>query len=82
MKCLVRKECDLEVPSYGKGGRRPKQVGEVVKIDIEGSLKADLMRFKSFQVFVDAASRATRLGLGSLDTVVDATVQCIDNMAR
>lgn len=61
--CRECKKCKSQVPSYGRGGRSPEQLSEVIDTDIEGPLKADVMGFKYFQVFVDEASR---------DAVVDA----------
>lgn len=56
IKCLVCRDCKSQVPSHGRGGRSPKQLGEVVHTGIEGSFMVDLVVFKYSQVFVDKAS--------------------------
>lgn len=84
MSLVLCEECKLQVPSYGRGGRSPKQLGDdVVRTDIEGPFKADLMGLKCFHAFVDEAGREKQvIGLKSRVVVVEATVHCIDNMTR
>lgn len=49
-KGSVTKECKSLAPSYGRGGRSPKTLIEIVHTDIEGPFRANLMGFKCFQV--------------------------------
>ncbi|CAN0458939.1 unnamed protein product [Discosporangium mesarthrocarpum] len=83
MQCSVCKECKAEALSYGRGGRSPKTIGEVVYTDLEGPFNADVTGMRYFQVFVDEVSRDKRVfGLKTKDTAAAATTAYLDNMAR
>ena len=83
MKCSVCRECKSQSKSYGRGGRSPKTLGEVLHTDIEGPFKPDVMDNRYFQVFVDEASRDKRVrGLTTRDAAVDATADLVDELAR
>lgn len=49
---LFCKECKIQAPSYGSGGRSPKELGEVVHTDLKCQFKAAANGTKYFQVFV------------------------------
>ncbi|CAM9753325.1 unnamed protein product [Choristocarpus tenellus] len=81
--CETCKEYKSEVLSYQRGGRTPKQSGEVVHTDLAGPFQADITGHKYFQVFVDESSRDKRLyGLKTKNATADATAAYIDQMAR
>ncbi|CAN0497107.1 unnamed protein product [Discosporangium mesarthrocarpum] len=83
MRCAVCKECKSEALSYGRRGRSPKTIGEVVHTDLKGPFTPDVTGMKYFQVFVDEASRDKRvIGLKRRDAATDATASYIDDMAR
>ncbi|CAN0014305.1 unnamed protein product [Choristocarpus tenellus] len=83
LQCETCKECKSEALSYQRGGRTPKQPGEVVHTDLAGPFKADITDHQYFQVFVDESSRDKRVyGLKTNYAVTDATAAYIDQMAR
>ncbi|CAN0496069.1 unnamed protein product, partial [Discosporangium mesarthrocarpum] len=74
MQCSLCKECKAEALSYGRSGRSPKSIGEVVHTDLEGPFNADVTGMRYFQVFVDEASRHKRVfGLKTKDAAAAAT---------
>ncbi|CAN0439419.1 unnamed protein product [Discosporangium mesarthrocarpum] len=83
MQCSVCKECKAEALSYGRGGRSPKRIGEVVHTDLEGPFNADVTGMRYFLVFVDEASRHKRVfELTTKDAAAAATTAYLDDMAR
>ncbi|CAN0051008.1 unnamed protein product, partial [Choristocarpus tenellus] len=75
LQCETCKECKSEALSYQRGGRTPKQPGEVVHTDWRDH--------QYFQVFVDESSRDKRVyGLKTKNAATDATAAYIDQMAR
>ncbi|CAM9476000.1 unnamed protein product, partial [Choristocarpus tenellus] len=83
LQCETCKECKSEALSYQRGGRTPKQPGEVVHTDLAGPFKADITGHQYFQVFVDESSRDKRVyGLKTKNAATDATAAYIDQMTR
>ncbi|CAN0455718.1 unnamed protein product, partial [Discosporangium mesarthrocarpum] len=83
MQCSVCKECKAEALSYGRGGRSPKTIGEVLHTDLEGPFNADVTGMRYFQVFMDEASRHKRVfGLKTKDAAAAATTAYLDDMTR
>ena len=48
MKCSTRRESKSEALSYGRDGRSPKTLGEVVHTDIEGPFRPDVNGMRVF----------------------------------
>lgn len=69
----ICKESQTQTPSYGSGGRNPKELGEVYT-DLKCQLKAIVNGRKYIQLFVDEASRDKRfIGLKTRDVVTEAS---------
>ncbi|CAM9478395.1 unnamed protein product, partial [Choristocarpus tenellus] len=78
LQCETCKECKSDALSYQRGGRTPKQPGEVVHTDLAGPAKADITGHQYFQVFVDESSRDKRVyGLKTKNAATDATAAYI-----
>ncbi|CAN0062222.1 unnamed protein product, partial [Choristocarpus tenellus] len=74
LQCETCKECKSETLSYQRGGRTPKQPGEVVHTDLAVPFKANITGHHYFQVFVDESSRDKRVyGLKTKNAATDAT---------
>ncbi|CAM9813240.1 unnamed protein product [Choristocarpus tenellus] len=83
LQCETCKEYKSEALSYQRGGRTPKQPGEVVHTNLAGPFKVDITGHQYFQVYVDESNRDKRVyGLKTNNTATDATAAYIDQMAR
>lgn len=82
MKRSACKEGKSQVRRYGRGGRSPSSRARRCTLISKGPLKL-MLGFGYFQVFVDEATWERReIGLKTGDAASEATVHCIDEMAR
>lgn len=83
IRCSVYRLSKSEALSYGRGGRSPRTLGELVSAEAEASFRVDVMGMKYFQFSTDEASRDQDvIGLETQGSITDATEAYIYEMAR
>lgn len=82
MLCVVYRKCESLTLSYGRGGRSPNPLGEVIYTHLEGSPTLMLL-VCYFQEFVNESTRGKRVrGLKTKDAAAGAAAHYADEMAR
>ena len=83
MKCSICCESKSEALSYGRDGRSPKTLGEVVHTDIEGPFQLDVNGMRELIVLLEDDSRDKRVvALKAPDAAVQAMGHFLDQMLR